>query len=72
MSWLCLAESCVQKARGVQRLYVRLHGCDPLAAHHLQRGSGLHQPGLLPVQAHLLVLLHTSSKTQVLLRLDAW
>ncbi len=64
------AERCLSKTAGLLRLYAVLPHCDSVLADNVQRGPLLCQPCPLPHQAHLRFLLHTSSKAQILLRLD--
>lgn len=64
------AERCISKTAGLLRLYAVLPHCDSVLANNVQRGPLLCQPRPIPHQAHLCFLLHTSSKAQILFRLD--
>lgn len=64
------AECCLSKTADLRRMHAVLPHCDSVLADKVQRGLPLCQPSPLPHKAHLRFLLHTSSKAQILLRLD--
>jgi len=64
------AERCLSEIADLLRLHaVPPHG-DSVFADNVQRGPPFCEPSALPHQAHLRLLLYTSSPAQILLRLD--